>query len=38
MDSPKSLASYRVIGIIDRVLEILKEYLLLEEGDYIFTN
>ncbi|TVW60341.1 isopentenyl pyrophosphate isomerase, partial [Streptococcus pneumoniae] len=27
MDSPKSLASYRVIGIIDRVLEILKEYL-----------
>lgn len=38
MDSPKSLASYRVIGISDRVLEILKEYLLLEEGDYIFTN
>ncbi|HGR9751769.1 TPA: isopentenyl pyrophosphate isomerase, partial [Streptococcus pneumoniae] len=25
MDSPKSLASYRVIGISDRVLEILKE-------------
>ncbi|HFZ4565637.1 TPA: isopentenyl pyrophosphate isomerase, partial [Streptococcus pneumoniae] len=24
MDSPKSLASYRVIGISDRVLEILK--------------
>ncbi|CKL46211.1 TPA: tyrosine-type recombinase/integrase [Streptococcus pneumoniae] len=38
MDSPKSLASYRVIGISDRVLEILKEYLLLEEGDHIFTN
>ncbi|UAU39173.1 tyrosine-type recombinase/integrase [Streptococcus pneumoniae] len=38
MDSQKSLASYRVIGISDRVLEILKEYLLLEEGDYIFTN
>lgn len=38
LDSPKSLASYRVIGISDRVLEILKEYLLLKEGDYIFTN
>ena len=37
LDSPKSLASYRVICISDRVLEILKEYLLLEE-DYIFTN
>ncbi|HGQ1219854.1 TPA: isopentenyl pyrophosphate isomerase, partial [Streptococcus pneumoniae] len=38
MDSQKSLVSYRVIGISDRVLEILKEYPLLEEGDYIFTN
>ena len=38
LDSPKSLASYRVICISDRVLEILKEYLLLEEDDYIFTN
>lgn len=39
LDSPKSLASYRVIGISDRVIEIVNEYLLLEEeGDYIFTN
>ncbi len=38
LDSLKSLASYRVIGSRDRVLEIIKEYLLLEEGDYISTN
>ena len=38
MDSPKSLPSYRVFCISDKVLEIVKEYLLLEEDDYIFTN
>ena len=39
LDSPKSLASYRVIGISDRVLEIIEEYLLIEkEGRFIFTK
>ena len=39
LDSPKSLASYRVIGISDRVLEIIEEYLLMEkEGRFIFTK
>lgn len=39
LDSPKSLASYRVIGISDRVLEIIEEYLLIEkEGQFIFTK
>ena len=39
LDSPKSLASYRVIGISDRVLEIIEEYLLMEkEGGFIFTK
>lgn len=39
LDSPKSLASYRVVGISDRVVSIIKEYLLLEsEGRFIFTK
>ena len=39
LDSPKSLASYRVIGISDRVLEIIEEYLFIEkEGRFIFTK
>ena len=39
LDSPKSLASYRVIGISDRVLEIIEEYLFMEkEGGFIFTK
>ena len=39
LDSPKSLASYRVIGISGRVIEIVNEYLLLEsEGRFIFTK
>lgn len=39
LDSPKSLASYRVIGISNRVVSIIKEYLLLEsEGRFIFTK
>ena len=39
LDSPKSLASYRVIGISDRVLEIIEEYFLIEkEGRFIFTK
>lgn len=39
LDSPKSLASYRVIGISHRVLEIIEEYLFIEkEGRFIFTK
>lgn len=39
LDSPKSLASYRVVGISNRVVSIIKEYLLLEsEGRFIFTK
>ena len=39
LDSPKSLASYRVIGISDRVLEIIEEYLFIEKGGrFIFTK
>ena len=39
LDSPKSLASYRVVGISKRVVSIIKEYLLLEsEGRFIFTK
>ena len=39
LDSPKSLASYRVVGISNRVVSIIKEYLILEsEGRFIFTK